>query len=359
VIQEAPAQIDHRAMVFPERTGVDRILIRGVVFESDGKTPAKDAILYFYHTDETGHYTKRGDEPRDSLAWWHGKHRGWLKTSECGEYESNSVKPAPYPDRSEPAHIHAVIASPQQKHCYTIADFVFQNDQLLTPKFWTNTESYWRSLGIYQNPNYGGVPLTKNADGVWEGVRNITLLPEFDVPKIVSGPNIHDDSPAFEPQHAWGVDKGSHACPMCKYGYQPGVLFWVNSDANPQQVEQWVTWLEELSTQRGEKNFKAYLIYTNPASLSREQLETKMSAFGQRLNLRKVAVTYVPSATDKATDTHLNKINPATESTFIVYLNRKVVDKFVNLEFTEQNRVLLRRAVERASKDKELFPLKP
>jgi len=359
VIRDAPAGLSHRAKLFPERTGVERVRIRGGVFASDGKTPARDAILYFYHTDETGSYTKRGDEPRDSFAWWHGKHRGWLNTNERGEYEIDSVKPAPYPDRSEPAHIHATIKSPLQKHCYNIADFVFQNDELLTAEFWNNTERYWRSLGIYQDPNYGGVRLVKNADGVWEGVRNITLVPEFDVPKTVSGRDILDESPAFEPQHAWGPDKGSHACPMCKYGYQPGVLFWVNSDANPGQVEKWATCLEELSVERGDKNFKAYLIYTNPANLSREQLETKLAAFGLQLNLKKVAVTYVPSATDKATDTHLNKINPATENTVIVYNNRKVVDKFVNLEFTEQNVALLKSAVKRAGTDKELYAVKP
>lgn len=43
--------------------------------------------------------------------------------------------------------------------------------------------------------------------------------------EIQSGLNVGDESPAFDPQHAWGPDKGSHACPMCKYGYHPGVMF--------------------------------------------------------------------------------------------------------------------------------------
>jgi protocatechuate 3,4-dioxygenase, beta subunit len=355
VIRDAPVNLSHQANLFPEKTDVERVLIRGVMFESDGKTPAKNAVMYFYHTDETGRYTKRGDEPRNSFAWWHGKQRGWLKTNERGEYEINTVKPAPYPSRDEPAHIHAIVKSPAQKHCYNIADFVFQDDELLTAKFWDNTKNWWRSIGIYQNPNYGGVRLTKNNGGFQQGVRNITLFPEIDAPKIDSGRGILEESPAFEPQHAWGADKGSHACPMCKYGYQPGVLFWVNSDANPQQVEKWAKWLEDLSVLLGDKNFKAYLIYTNPRKLSRAQLETKLAAFGQKLNLKKIAVTYVPSADDKATDTYLNRINPATENTFIVYNNRKVADKFVNFEFNEQNTTLLRASVERAGKEKELY----
>lgn len=354
VIREAPANLSHHVTLFPERTAVERVLIRGVILESDGKTPSRNTILYFYHTDETGTYSKRGDEPRDSFAWWHGKQRAWLRTNDRGEYEINTIRPAPYPGGNEPAHIHAGVQSPRQKHCYSIADFVFQDDELLTDRFWENTERWWRSIGIHQDPNYGGVKLTRRADGLWEGVRDITLLPEFDLPAVRSGPDILEESPAFEPQHAWGPDKGSHACPMCKYGYQPGVLFWVNSDANPEQVERWAQWLEELSVARGDENFKAYLIYTNPNNLAREQLEAKLAAFGQRLGLRKVAVTYVPSVDDEATDTDLNRINPATENTVIVYNNRMVTDKFVNLSFTEQNRILLKRAVERAGTDREM-----
>lgn len=359
VIRDAPAGLSHQVNLFPERTDVDRVLIRGVMFESDGKTPAKNTVMYFYHTDETGRYTKRGDEPRDSFAWWHGKQRGWLKTNERGEYEINTIKPAPYPDHSEPAHIHAIVKSPVQKHCYYISDFVFQGDKLLTPEFWQGAEKYWRSVGIYQDPNYGGVKLTRNNDGLWEGVRNITLLSEFDAPKIASGRDILDESPAFDPQHAWGPDKGSHACPMCKYGYQPGVLFWVNSDANLQQAEKWAKWLEDLSVSLGEKNFKAYLIYTNPQKLSPEQLETKLAAFGQKLNLKKIAVTYVPGLDDKASYSYLNRINPATENTIIVYNKRRVADKFVNFEFNEQNAALLKASVERVGKERELYASKP
>lgn len=355
VIRDAPLVLTHQARLFPDRPNVERVLIRGVMFESDGKTPAKNVVMYFYHTDETGRYTKRGDEPRNSFAWWHGKQRGWLKTNERGEYEIDTVKPAPYPDGSEPAHIHAVVKSPTQKHCYDIADFVFQDDKLLTAKFWEHTEKWWRSIGIYQNPNYGGVKLTKNNAGLWEGMRNIGLFQEIDTPKIASGREIFAESPAFDPQHAWGPDKGSHACPMCKYGYQPGVLFWVNSDENWNEAEAWAKWLEDLSVQLGDKNFKGYLIYTNPKKLTAEQLETKLSALGQKLNLKKIAVTYVPGADDKKTYTYLNQINPATGNTFIVYNNRKVADKFVNFEFNEQNTALLKSSVQRAGKEKEMY----
>lgn len=352
---EAPASLSHRIAISPERTGIERVRIRGTVYESDGKTPARNVVMYVYHTDETGVYSKRGDEPRNSYAWWHGKQRGFLKTNDLGQYEIDTIKPAPYPTREEPAHIHAVLRSPSQKHESVVADFVFTDDELLTQNFWENTRRWWLSLGIQQNPNYGGVKLSKGADGVWEGRRHITLFAEYDLPDPNSGRDILSESPAFEPQHAWGPDKGSHACPMCKYGYQPGLLYWVNSDENWNEVEAWAKWLEDLSVQRGDRHFKAYLIYTNPKRLTSEKLESKLSDLGRRLGLRNVAVTYVPSVDDRATDTYLNQINPSTRNTFIVYNNRKVADKFTNLALTERNATLLKRSVERAERDKELY----
>ena len=355
VMKEAPSLLSHRLRIAPEEATLQRISLSGVVYESDGRSPARNVMMYFYHTDATGHYSKRGDEDRRSFAWWHGTHRGWLKTNDRGEYHLDTIKPAPYPDGSEPAHVHTIIKAPTQKHCYYIADFVFQDDPLLSARYWENTARWWRSLGLAQTANYGGVKLFKNRSGQWEGRRDITLFREYDLPAPNSGREILDESPAFDPQHAWGPDKGSHACPMCKYGYRTGVLYWVNSDTNWKEVESWAHWLEALSLRMDEEKFKAYLIYSNPQRAPKAQLEARLSAFGQQLNLRQIAVTYVPAVDDTASSAHLNRINPQTRNTFIVYSNRKVADKFVNHAFTDQNTKLLEAALTRASKEKELY----
>lgn len=354
---EAPANLTEKLIIAPDRRGVERLRLRGTIYESDGRTPAKNTVLYIYHTDEKGYYSKRGDEPRDSFAWWHGKQRGWLRTNERGEYEIDTVKPAPYPSRVEPAHIHAHVKSPSQKHSYIIADFVFAGDDLLTAKYWENSARWRRSIGITENLNDGGVKLTRNPAGVWEGVRNIALFPEYDLPKPNSGRDILAESPAFGPQHAWGPDKGSHACPMCKYGYQPGVLYWVNDERDWAEIENWTGWLENLSDELGAKNFKAYLIYTNPNKQNAAEMETKLAALGEKLNIKHIALTYVPAADDRKSSVYLNQINSQTRNTVIVYNNRHVADKFVNLAFTEQNQNLLKAAVERAGKEKQLYKL--
>ena len=166
LIRDAPANLSHKAALFPERTNVDRVLIRGIIFESDGKTPAKNAVMYFYHTDETGHYTKRGDEPRNSFAWWHGKQRGWVKTNERGEYEINTVKPAPYPENRFAAHIHTTITTKNLKEDW-IDNYLFEGDKLITAR---ERQEAGRKGGF--NPI---LTLEKDKNNIWSGVRNIQI----------------------------------------------------------------------------------------------------------------------------------------------------------------------------------------
>ena len=59
-----------------------KMIISGIIYKADGKTPAPDVVLYIYHTDQTGHYT-----PKANATGWakrHGYIRGWMKTNKKG-----------------------------------------------------------------------------------------------------------------------------------------------------------------------------------------------------------------------------------------------------------------------------------
>lgn len=103
--------------------------VNGIVYKADGKTPAPGVILYIYHTDQNGHYAKKGNE----TGWGkrHGYIRGWMRTNEKGEYKFVTLRPAPYPDHSEPAHIHITVKEPGLNEYY-IDEFLFDDDLLLT-----------------------------------------------------------------------------------------------------------------------------------------------------------------------------------------------------------------------------------
>jgi protocatechuate 3,4-dioxygenase beta subunit len=353
VFDEAGQGLSHEATLAADTATGQRILIRGTVYQSDGTTPAADALMYFYQTDNTGRYAKHGSEDRSSFAWWHGYTRGFLKTNHKGEYQISTIKPAPYPARIEPAHIHCIVKAPVQKRCYYIADFVFTGDELLTPAYWKATSRFWSSSGIDNNPDYGGIKLTEATGGLLEGRLDIVLLDEYDLPLIPSGNAIGSESPAFSPQHVAGPDKGSHACPMCKYGYHPGVLLFLNTDDDWDNTTTICKRLEEESVKRKSEQFKAYLIYTNPSRLPKRDVEAKLEKFAHGLSIQNMAITYVPAVDDGETEMDLNNINPKTKTTLIVYNKRKVFDKFVDFTATEKNFNLLFGSVDEAGRQVE------
>lgn len=139
-----------------------KLIVSGIVYQRDGKTPAKDVVIYMYHTDQTGRYT-----PGPNAAGWekrHGNLRGWVKTGADGHYAFYTMKPASYPNTNFSAHIHATVKEPN-KNEYYIDEYLFDDDPKLTEK-----ERKMQFRG-----GYGILKLTKGADGVLHGTRNIVL----------------------------------------------------------------------------------------------------------------------------------------------------------------------------------------
>ena len=106
-----------------------KIMIAGTVYKPDGKTVAQDIIVYYYHTDNTGNYSKRNYKPENQTR--HGHLRGWVNTDSAGKYFIYTIRPKPYPGRTDPAHIHIVIKEPALNEYY-IDELVFDDDPLLT-----------------------------------------------------------------------------------------------------------------------------------------------------------------------------------------------------------------------------------
>jgi protocatechuate 3,4-dioxygenase, beta subunit len=106
-----------------------RMLVTGTIYKPDRKTPASDVILYVYHTNQEGIYPKRGGE-RD-WAQRHGYIRGWIKTGKDGRYSFYTLRPAAYPGREIPEHIHATIKE-EGLIPYWIDDYLFDDDPILT-----------------------------------------------------------------------------------------------------------------------------------------------------------------------------------------------------------------------------------
>ncbi len=107
-----------------------KLTITGTIFEKDGKTPAENIIAYIYHTNDQGIYETKGNET--GWAKRHGFIRGWIKTNKDGKYTFYTFRPAAYPNRDEPVHIHITVKEPNTNPYY-LDDYLFDDDPLLTP----------------------------------------------------------------------------------------------------------------------------------------------------------------------------------------------------------------------------------
>ena len=127
-----------------------KLAINGVVYKADG-TPAPNVIIYVYHTDQAGVYPKKGDEK--------------------GEYKFFTLRPAAYPGRQNPEHIHVTIKEPD-KNEYWIDEYLFDDDPILTDKERKNC----------QDRGGSGIIKVKDVGNMLKAERNIYLgknIPDY------------------------------------------------------------------------------------------------------------------------------------------------------------------------------------
>jgi len=311
-----------------------KLLVTGTIYKLDGKTPAPNVILYYYHTDINGVYA--GKQGLDPKVVRHGYIRGWVKSDANGKYAIYTVRPAPYPNTNFEAHIHPSIKEPKIDKEYYIDEFVFDDDKLLTSEKRKKLENRGGS-GILRVFRKGDLQIAEH--NIILGL-NIPNYPETIKAEKQSGLQIGEDQPSFIPFHAFGPDKGSRACPVCKYGRYHGIVYFVGNNPNWVDIKKWLTFLEQQSVERS-KYLKAYFVYGNDNDYNKDTRQKELERIGDELNLKNIALTFVPSFSDTESEANLNKINRSVENTFVIYRNRTIIDKFINLKPTEENFKLL------------------
>ena len=303
-----------------------KLMITGLVLKLDGVTPAANLIIYYWQTNAKGYYAP--SKEMDEKAIRHGHIRGWVKTDQNGKYTIYTNRPAPYPDRSEPAHIHISIKEPLLANEYYIDDLVFDDDKLLKKSSENRGGSGILRLLLKSN-------LQIAEHNIILGL-NIPNYPTTTTIKKQSGLAVGEDQPSFIPFHAWGADKGTRTCPVCKYGRYHGIIYYVGNSPNWAEIKQWLTFLEQESSKRN-KYLKAYFVYGNENGYQKEKRESELAKTGEELNLKYLALTFVPSMRDKESEANLNKIDPMVENTFIIYRYRTIIAKFINLKPSAEN----------------------
>jgi len=156
---DVPHNVSWRT-AFPVATDEgEPMVISGTVFKTDGKTPAPNTLIYFYHTDKYGIYGREG-QPK------HGRFRGWMLTDAKGRYEFASIRPASYPNSTQSQHVHMTITTLDSREDW-IDSILFEGDKFLTAR-----ERGWSGKRGGFNPI---VSLVKGSDDFSRAVRDIQL----------------------------------------------------------------------------------------------------------------------------------------------------------------------------------------
>lgn len=322
-----------------------KLIVTGTVFQIDGRTPAPNTIVYYHHTDNNGYYSPRNDNPVNQTR--HGHLRGWVKTDENGQYAIYTIRPAPYPNQQLPAHIHLLVKEPNINNEYWIEDITFDDDPLLIPHLKKYPEGNRCGSGVVRILLKDSLQIAEH--NIILGL-NIPNYPKKTTASVQSGLNIGESQPSFSPFHAYGLDKGSQACPVCKYGRYHGILYFVSNHPNWGDIKQWLSFLEQESSKR-QQYLKVYFVYGNEKSYSKQYRQDMLEKLGEKLHIKNLALTFVPSFTDTATNVHLSKIDAAVENTFIIYKHRTIVDKYIGLKPTSENFATIINTLDRTKGD--------
>lgn len=171
VFEGIPNSFSSRGRITPGDEPGQPMVIVGVVRDLQGR-PAAGIILYAYHTNARGVY------PTDDVGpgvWSrrHGKLRAWVVTDSLGRYRFETIRPASYPTRASPAHVHMHVIEPG---CctYYIASLHFSDDPLLTEQA--------RREAVAGRGGSGLTTPSRDRDDTWHVTRDIILgmgIPEY------------------------------------------------------------------------------------------------------------------------------------------------------------------------------------
>lgn len=120
--RDRPDELTSTARIADKEEPGTPLLIHGRVYLPDGRTPAADAVVFAWQTDQRGVYNERRKD-----GW---RVRGWARTDAEGRFEFHTIRPGQYPGGSTPAHVHFTVDGPDLPRRWTSA-LHFADDPLV------------------------------------------------------------------------------------------------------------------------------------------------------------------------------------------------------------------------------------
>lgn len=142
-------------------TKPEKLIVTGIIYESDGVTPAKDVIMFMEQPDEHGDFDLRKENDKRYVY-----NRGWIKTDADGRYTFYTYVPGGDRFYNQMQQLFPAIKEPA-KEAYDLPTFLFDEDPLLTKRCRRRIQKKDDPTRI--------MTLKKNEDGVFVATRNIIL----------------------------------------------------------------------------------------------------------------------------------------------------------------------------------------
>jgi protocatechuate 3,4-dioxygenase beta subunit len=156
--KEESKNISWKTLIVGEGEKGEPLVITGRILAPDGRTPLEGMTLYVYQTDAGGVYTTSGGDNRATRI------NGVMRTNADGRYEFRTVRPGSYPGSRQPQHIHAYLSGPGYPE-YWIEEYHFADDPFISDATRKQTGGKGNLSSL--------LTLTRDADGVWRGTRDI------------------------------------------------------------------------------------------------------------------------------------------------------------------------------------------
>ncbi len=142
------------------RSKTNQLKLTGVIYQSDGVTPAKDVILYIEQPDEDGDFELRNKGDARYVL-----HRSWVKTDADGRYTFYTFVPGGDRRFNQLQQVHPIVKE-ASKQAYVLETFLFDEDPLLT-------KTCRKRMAKKGDPTRILTP--KEVDGMLVAERNIVL----------------------------------------------------------------------------------------------------------------------------------------------------------------------------------------
>ncbi|WP_299525413.1 hypothetical protein [Winogradskyella sp.] len=160
IYDRAEDQLSHTDTIPDFRSKVNKLKLTGVIYESDGVTPAKDVIVYIEQPNEDGDFDlrKSGDQR-------YVFHRSWVKTDANGRYTFYTFVPGGDRRYNQMQQIFPIIKEASKAE-QQLESLLFDDDPLLTKRC---------RKQLTKRGNTGRILTTKKENGILVAKKDIVL----------------------------------------------------------------------------------------------------------------------------------------------------------------------------------------